>query len=163
NTPFRVLYQNGCLALDIPDQLVFELKPLEKEGRFTFAFTDKITIAFQQDAAGKTTGLQLTQAGKTIELPTEPAKIEALKKADVEKLLGKYLREEDNVIAEIVYRDGKLLAAVPSTGAEVELSQTADKKAWTSPNIPGGLLTFQEAKDGPCPSFTIVLPDGKKL
>ena len=85
NTPFKVVYQNGCLALDIPDQLVFELKPLDKEGHFAFAFTDKITIAFQQDAAGKVTALKLTQAGKTIEIPTEPGKIEPPKKEGSDK------------------------------------------------------------------------------
>jgi CubicO group peptidase (beta-lactamase class C family) len=163
NTPFKVLYQNGSLAVDIPDQLVFELKPLDQEGRFAFALTDKITVAFQKDAAGKVTGMKLTQAGQSSELTTEPAKVVPLKKEAVEKYLGKYVREEDKIIAEIVYRDGKLFATIPSTGAEVELSQTPDKKAWTSPNIPGGSLTFQEATQGPAPSFTITLPDGRKL
>jgi hypothetical protein len=163
NAPFKVLYQNGSLALDIPDQLVFELKPPDKDGRFAFALSDKITVAFKQDAAGKVTGITLTQAGQSFHLTTEPAKVEPLKKEAVEKFLGKYVREEDKVIAEIIFKDGKLFATIPSTGTQVELSQTADKKAWTSPNIPGGFLTFQEANNGPAPSFSITLPDGRKL
>jgi CubicO group peptidase (beta-lactamase class C family) len=80
NTPFRVLYQNGRLALDIPDQLIFELKPPDKNGRFAFALSGDIAIAFKKDSSGKVIGMHLTQAGQSFDLPTEPAKVEPVKK-----------------------------------------------------------------------------------
>lgn len=163
NTKFKVIYLDGHLALDIPDQLVFELKEPNKEGRWAFAISDKITIAFKKNDAGKVVALNITQSGQSFDLPTEPAKADVLKKEDVEKYLGKYLREEDKVIAELSFKDGKFLASVPSTGAQVELSRTADKKAWTTPNAPDSTITFQTNDKGEVTDFTINLPDGRKL
>lgn len=163
NTKFQVLYQNGHLALDIPDQLVFELKEPDKEGRFAFAISDQISVGFKQDAAGKVISMTIKQAGQSFALSTEPMKEAPIKKEDVEKYLGKYVREEDNVIAELVFKNGKLMATVPSIGAEVELSQTGDKKGWTSPNVPGGTIMFDTSGNGRVTGFTIHLADGRKL
>jgi CubicO group peptidase (beta-lactamase class C family) len=90
NTPFQVLYQNGSLAFDIPDDLIYELKPTDKTGHFTFALNDKATITFTPDAAGKVTGLKFTRGTRAFDLPTtpapsEPPKTEPPKKADVDK------------------------------------------------------------------------------
>ena len=49
NSPFQVLYRNGHLALDVPDQLVFELKPPDKEGKWQFAITEEIAVSFKKD------------------------------------------------------------------------------------------------------------------
>jgi len=53
NAPFKVVFQNGRLAVDIPDQLIFELKDPDKDGRRAFVISDQVTVAFQKDAAGK--------------------------------------------------------------------------------------------------------------
>lgn len=72
NTPFQVLYQSGCLTLDIPDQLIFTLKNPDKDGRWVFAMTDKISVGFTKDEKGKVISMNLKQSGKTFELTREP-------------------------------------------------------------------------------------------
>lgn len=69
NTPFRVLFRCGKLALDIPSQLVFELKEPDKEGRWQFVLTNAIAISFKKDSGGKVLTLVLHQSGMSFELP----------------------------------------------------------------------------------------------
>ena len=63
NTPFQVVLRNGRLAVDIPDQLVFELKEPDKEGRWAFVLSEKIAVSFKKDQAGKVVSMTLHQSG----------------------------------------------------------------------------------------------------
>jgi CubicO group peptidase (beta-lactamase class C family) len=63
NTPFQVLFRNGRLALDIPDQLVYELKEPDKDGHRQFAISDKVAVSFKKDASGKVVSMMLYQDG----------------------------------------------------------------------------------------------------
>jgi CubicO group peptidase (beta-lactamase class C family) len=163
NTPFKVVFQNGKLALDIPDQLVFELTDPDKDGRRALVVSDKVTIGFEKDGEGKVVSMNLKQSGLSFDLPTTPAKLEVLKKEAVEKYLGKYQREEDGVIVEVTFKDGTLRVAVPSTGLDVELAPRAGMKSWDVCAVPGNVVTFQESKDGTVASFTVEVAGGKKL
>lgn len=163
NSPFRVLFQNGHLALDIPDQLVYELKEPDKEGRWAFALSDKITIGFKKDAVGKVVSMNLKQAGMTFEMPTTPSKAEPLKKEAVEKYLGKYEGVEDKLIVNVLLKDGSLRFNAPSTGNEVEVMPQTGMKVWNIRSMPGVVVTFQEDKEGKVESFTLTLPDGRKI
>jgi len=71
NTAFQVVSRNGRLALDIPDQLVFELKEPDKDGRRQFAISDKVAVSFKKDAEGKVVSMTLYEAGRTFELPRD--------------------------------------------------------------------------------------------
>jgi CubicO group peptidase (beta-lactamase class C family) len=163
NTPFKVVFQNGNLALDIPDQLVFELTDPDKDGRRAFVISDKISIGFVKDSEGKVVSMNLKQAGFSFDLPIKPVKLEVLKKEAVEKYLGKYRREEDDVIVEVIFKDGIVKTSIPTTGMEVELTPSADMKSWGVRAVPGNVVTFQEGKDGAVVSFTVEVPGGKKF
>jgi CubicO group peptidase (beta-lactamase class C family) len=81
NTAFRVVCRNGRLALDIPDQLVYELKDPDQDGRRAFAISDKVAVSFKKDDTGKVVSMALYQAGMTFELPRDkPATDEPSKK-----------------------------------------------------------------------------------
>lgn len=81
NEPFHVVFRCGKLALDIPSQLVFELKEPDKDGRRQFALTDKVSVSFKKDNGGEVTTLILYQAGMTFELSrTKQADPEPMKK-----------------------------------------------------------------------------------
>jgi CubicO group peptidase (beta-lactamase class C family) len=71
NTPFRVFFCCGKLALDIPSQLVFELKQPDKEGRWQFVFASAIAVSFKKDSGGKVLALFLHQSGMSFELPRD--------------------------------------------------------------------------------------------
>jgi CubicO group peptidase (beta-lactamase class C family) len=70
-TPFQVVFRCGKLALDIPSQLVFELKEPDKEGRWQFALTNTVAVSFKKNTGGKVTALILHQAGQSFELPRD--------------------------------------------------------------------------------------------
>jgi CubicO group peptidase (beta-lactamase class C family) len=69
--PFRVVVRCGRLALDIPDQLVFELKAPDANGRWHFASSDKVAVSFKKDAAGAVVAMKVNQGSTEIELPRE--------------------------------------------------------------------------------------------
>lgn len=68
---FRVLFRNGRLALDIPNQLVYELKDPDKDGRRQFVISDKVAISFRKDAKGNVVSMTLYQNGMTFEFPKD--------------------------------------------------------------------------------------------
>ncbi len=159
NSPFQVVFRNGRLALDIPDQLIFELAE-EKDGRRAFAAFPSITVSFKKEG-DKVTSITLHQSGAKFEMPKDkPVKIEPLKKEEVAKYLGKYRREEDKVLVEVVLKNGALMVEVPGMGGTVEIARA--KKGWELQSNPGMTVTFQEDKAGKVVSFTLESPDGKK-
>jgi CubicO group peptidase (beta-lactamase class C family) len=81
NTPFQVEFRCGKLALDIPGDLVYELRAPDKEGRWQFALNDAAAVSFQRDSAGKVLALVLHRSGKSFELPRDkPVDAEPSKK-----------------------------------------------------------------------------------
>jgi CubicO group peptidase (beta-lactamase class C family) len=81
NAEFHVVFRCGKLALDIPSQLVFELKEPDKDGRREFAVTNKVAVSFKKDKDGKVTALVLHEAGMSLELPRDkPADTDPPKK-----------------------------------------------------------------------------------
>jgi CubicO group peptidase (beta-lactamase class C family) len=71
DAPFRVVFRHGKLALDIPNQLVFELKEPNKDGRRQFVQSEKVAVSFKADAGGKVVALLLHESGATREIPRD--------------------------------------------------------------------------------------------
>jgi CubicO group peptidase (beta-lactamase class C family) len=78
NTPFQVVFRCGKLALDIPGDLVYELRSPDNEGRWQFALNDAAAVSFEKGGEGKVRALILHRAGRSFELPRD-------KPADAEK------------------------------------------------------------------------------
>jgi hypothetical protein len=55
----------------VPNQLVYELKHPDKDGRRPFVITDKVTISFRKDAKANVVSMTLYQNGMTFELPKD--------------------------------------------------------------------------------------------
>ncbi len=70
NAPFQVVFRNGKLALDIPNELVYELKEPDKEGRWRLA-NGPTALSFKKDADGKVTALLMHRPKSTHELPRD--------------------------------------------------------------------------------------------
>ncbi len=69
DAPFRVAYRCGQLALDIPGQLVYELREPDPEGRRAFVLNPGATVAFRKDPRGEVRALVLQESGRSFELP----------------------------------------------------------------------------------------------
>jgi CubicO group peptidase (beta-lactamase class C family) len=71
DAPFQVEFRCGKLALDIPGDLVYELKEPDDEGRWRFAMNDAAGVSFQRDSEGKVLALVLHKGGKSFEMPRD--------------------------------------------------------------------------------------------
>lgn len=69
NTPFRVAFRCGKLALDIPGDLVYELKAPDTEGRWRFALNEAAGISFKKGDDGNVQAMILHRAGASFEVP----------------------------------------------------------------------------------------------
>lgn len=70
NTPFQVVFRSGKLALDIPSELVYELKEPDKEGRWQLV-SGPTAVSFKKDGEGKVVALLMHRAKATHELPRD--------------------------------------------------------------------------------------------
>jgi hypothetical protein len=71
NTTFQVVFRCGKLALDIPSDLVYELREPDQEGRWRFALNDAAGVSFKRASEGKVVALVLHRPGRTFELPRD--------------------------------------------------------------------------------------------
>jgi len=164
NTEFKVTVQNGQLAVDIPNQLVFELKEPDNEGKWHFKLLDILAVSFEQGSSGAITKMKLYEAGEVYELPKGEAPKEAvLDPADLQKYLGHYQTEDPGIVVEVLIQNGGLALDIPGQPVPVELFPPDEEGKWYFRLNPQVAIAFNESSDGKIESFTAYLPDGTTL
>jgi len=164
NTEFKVTVLNGQLAVDIPNQLVFELKEPDSEGKWYFKLIDVLAVSFEKDASGTVAKMKLYEAGEAFELPRgEAPKEAALDPADLQKYLGRYQTEDPGVVVEVLIQNGNLALDIPGQPVPLELSPPNEEGKWHIRLNPQVAIAFNESTDGKVESFTAYLPDGTTL
>ena len=160
NAEFVVTVQNGDLSLDIPNQLVFELKEPDEEEKWYFKSTDEIAISFDFDEWGNVTGMKLHQAGYSFELPKGSPPNEDVYPEDMEKYIGFYQTEDPNVTVEVLIHEGRLALNITGQPTLLELYPPDSEGKWYIRVNPTTAISFNESDDGGVVSFTAHLPDG---
>jgi hypothetical protein len=89
-TTVEVMMQNNRLSLGIPGQMVYELFPPDKDGKWAFRVTAMISLSFQQSPDGKIDKLTLYQAGQEFVMP----RVEGVKLPPVADILKLYRLDE---------------------------------------------------------------------
>ena len=164
NVDFNVTVLNGQLAVDIPNQLVFELEEPDSEGKWRFKLIDILAVSFEQDASGTVTKMKLYEAGEVFELPRGEAPEETvLDPAELEKYLGRYQTEAPGVVVEVILHNGDLAMDIPGQPIPVALSPSDEEGKWYFRLNPQVAIVFNESSDGKIESFTAYLPDGTAL
>jgi len=111
---FAVTSDSGRLAVDVPGQKNYELRPPDEDGRWYFADTDAISVSFDRNADGVVTLMKMEQGGATFEIPREGFTIAGEgDPAAFEKYLGRYRFELANVDVEALVQNGRLALDVP--------------------------------------------------
>ncbi len=109
---FKVMEKNGKLAVDVPGQMAFELKPPDAEGRRYFALTNEVFVTFAMDG-DRAVALEMNQGGIKMEIWREgiepPADVDM---AVAGPLLGDYTGDDSKVYSVQVHR-GRLAVDVP--------------------------------------------------
>jgi CubicO group peptidase (beta-lactamase class C family) len=167
NEEFTVKVVNGHLAVDIPSQLVFELKDPNEEGRWHFVMTDDIAVSFDRDADGIVNLMKIHQAGYVFEVPRKGsalaekmAKALEIAEADVGDLVGWYYHPERDVNVEIRWRESRLWLLVPGV-PDLELLPPDGEGRWAIRLNPMILTTFDKGDDGRIVSVTRWVGDDK--
>ena len=160
NTEFVVTVQNGRLALDVPNQLVFELEEPDEEGKWRFKLTDELAVSFEVDDGGNVTAMKLHEYGYVSELPRGPPPEEEGYPEDMERYVGVYQTEDPNVTMKVVIHDGRLALEIPGQPIELDLYPPDEEGKWYMRVNPTVAVSFSEADDGRIDSLTLHLPDG---
>jgi CubicO group peptidase (beta-lactamase class C family) len=160
NTEFIVTIQNGRLAVDIPNQVVYELEEPDEEGRWRFKLMGEVAVSFELDDGGNVTAMMLHQAGYVFDLPKgAPAEDEGYPE-DMEIYVGTYQTEDPNVTMGVVIHEGRLALDIPGQPIELELYPPDEEGLWFIRVNPTVAVSFNETDDGSIESLTLHLPDG---
>jgi len=163
NAAFTVTVQNGRLALDIPNQIVYELDEPDEDGLMHFMTTDEIAVSFILDDNGNVTSMLLHQAGYVFELTKGSPTQGEVYPDDMERYVGYYETEDPNVTMGVVVVEGRLALDIPGQPAALELYPPDDYGIWNLRVDPSIAISFNESEDGEILSLNLYLPDGTIL
>jgi len=109
-----VLARNGKMAVDVPGQMVFDLKPPDAEGKWAFDFPAPIQVSFVTNEQGDVTLMKLYQSGLEFELPREgvhqPIDISL---DDAKPYLGVYHSDDLKWDVTVKHQNGRVAVDVP--------------------------------------------------
>ena len=155
-TDVTVLIQNGKLAVDVPGQMIFELKPPDQEGKWYFDFPAPIAVSFIHNDKGEVPELHIFQAGLEFELPregvTRPIEVTL---ADAQKYLGTYHSDELGDL-NVLHRNGRLAVDIPKQ-LTFDLKGPDDEGKWVLRAKKSATLKFNtDDASGAVNSMTLV-------
>ena len=160
NTEFTVVVQNGRLAVDIPNQRIYELEEPDEEGLRRFRIMAQVAVSFKVDESGNATSMLLHEAGYINELTRGPPAQEEVYPEDMERYVGRYQTEDPNVTMGVVIVDGRLALDIPGQPTALELYPPDEGGFWYMRVNPAVAVSFNEAEDGGVESLNLHLPDG---
>jgi len=162
NEVFTVLERNGQLALDIPSQMVFELKPPDERGRWQFALTDQVAVSFERDDAGDVIAIKVYQAGMEFEALREGVEIEPeIDLDELHKYLGSYKAEERDLQMTVLVHNQRLGFEI--NGARFDLHPPDDEGRWVGRANSKLSIAFDVAEDGAIVGLELTRPVSKPL
>ncbi len=156
---FTVQIQNGKLAVDVPGQMVYELKDPNEDGRRPFVMTDTIAVSFEQDERGKVVMMRVHQGGFDFEAPRKGVPIvPEIDERELRKYVGAYRSEKMNANLKAVIQNGRLAIDVPGQMVfELHLPDEQGRRAFRA--RANRLFAFNEAADGRVESMTLFRGD----
>lgn len=155
-----VLVRNGNLAVDIPRQMVCELKEPDASGRRSLVLTDQIAVSFEQNAKGEVVVMYFHQNGLDFELVRDGIELPAEIDLDgARKYLGKYRSEKYNSTVRIFFQNNRLALDWPGQMI-FELRPPDDNGVWAFRLDSASALRFKEDSGGKVVSL-VHLRDGK--
>jgi CubicO group peptidase (beta-lactamase class C family) len=160
NAEFNVTVQNGGLAVDIPNQLVFELEEDEVNGKWRFKIMQEVSISFLLDEE-EVSAMMLNQSGMVFELPKGSASAEEVYPTDLDQYLGVYETEDPNITMKVVIHEGMLALDIPGQPIQLDLFPPDEDGMWYLRVNPAIAVSFIKV-DNEIESIVLHLPDGTK-
>ena len=112
-----VVVKNDKLAIDVPGQMVLDLKPPDEDGRRALVLASEVAVSFERDAAGNVVLMRLHQGGFDMELPREGSEFAVeVSEADGAPFVGEFANADGTrELTVSVYR-GRLAIGLPEMG-----------------------------------------------
>lgn len=155
DTDLKVLVRNGALAIDVPGQMVFELKPPNADGKWVFAITDQIAVSFMRDDEDAVIGFKFYQAG--LELEAYRKGLERPFEVDMDTvapLLGEYDWAQASAKMRVLVQNGRLAVDVPKQMI-YELHPPDDDGRWVFRATKDIWVQFDRDDDGNIVAMTM--------
>jgi len=160
NAEFVVTVQNGELALDIPNQLIFELNPPDESSRWNFKLLDQAGVSFEVDEGGDVTKMIVYEGDLAYDVPKgSPSEVDVYPD-DMDKYTGTFETEDPNVTMKVVIVNGRLALDIPGQPSALELYPPDESGKWYIRLNPSVAVSFKMKEDGSVESLTLYLPDG---
>jgi len=145
----KVLVKDGKLCVDVPGQMVYELRWPDESGKWYFALTNTIATGFVRDDKGRITSMTMYQAGLEMDLPRKGVEVPPppYTDAELQRFTGEYHfeylgRSED---WRVFVREGRLACEVPKQFT-FTLKWPDEQGTWVFQELKE--LTCQFEKDG---------------
>jgi len=127
---FKVLFQNGNLAVDVPDRMIFDLNGPDQEGRWNFKLSSDIIVSFSRDDSDMIQGMRISQLIKIMQdKKTAEEEIPEDVPAEYRPWLGTYPLAMQGITLTVLYQEGTLAVNDPSEGI-VKLKGPDEKGLW---------------------------------
>lgn len=152
--PFEVFVQDGQLAFDHADSIVFPLVAPTRGDRWSLKGAEQFLeatayVQFVEDESGAVTGLKLVQAGRTTELKRGPAPAEpALDPVRLQACVGTYRDEDSAQSHQVLVQDGRLAVRHADLPSPVLLFAPDEEGWWMLRANPTVSLRFHDGPDG---------------
>jgi secernin len=144
---FEVRVENGRLAVDVPGQMVFEMKEPDDKGLWYFALTDLVAVSFVAPGGEKATAMRFHQ---TTRIPREEAPSAAPPEGVPEAyrpLVGRYVTVPGAGGIEVVAAGGHLALEIPGE-PRIELLEPDDEGRWYFTGDPTTSVSFELDESG---------------
>jgi hypothetical protein len=129
NSIFKILYQDGSLAVDIPNAQVLALNPPDENGVFYPTVTRQLNFSFGNDIYGNISTMKLQQViplGKKFEQDSIPSDVPD----EIRPLVGNYWFAQARADFKVVYENGILAFKNPLTNETVKLPKHTESGLW---------------------------------
>ena len=115
NAIFTVSAKGNTLAVDVPGQANYALKPPNEDGQWIFEATDTIAVSFEKDSFGNVILMRMHQNGLDFELPRKGVpQIPEIDERKLEKYLGTYFLEGTAVEIPAIIQNHRLALDIPN-------------------------------------------------
>ena len=110
-----LINDNGRPAVDVPGQMVYELKDPDEHGKMYFVMTDTVAVSFDRNEAGTITAMRMHQSRMDFELPKKGVVIEAeIDPSELQPFLGQYQSKTFNGPIQAIIQNHRLTLDVPN-------------------------------------------------
>lgn len=154
DSEFKILMQNGALALRIPGQPLYELNDPDEEGSWVFKLTNLISVTFQENDSKKIESLTLNQITQ-FQKNTGDQKVDDSTPSGFEEYLGSYTHPSINMtIKVVVVNEGLAIQVGKENLAQLTHSDNSDK--WFFKNGESKYVRFDFNADGRANTLSII-------